>query len=204
MSRPQRDFKLFGLTGGVASGKTTVAAYFKEQGIPVIDADQVSRQIIEPGGVAEQTILKRFGTNDRRKLREIIFEDSQAKKDLEAITHPLIIKESERQIIEAAAKIPSNKPRIVLYEATLLIETGRYKDMDRLILVEGQLNARLQRLMERDKTSASLARQMITSQLSDEEKRQKADYVIENFGSVDELRIKAAKVLSLIMQEFKK
>jgi dephospho-CoA kinase len=107
--------RIIGLTGGVASGKSTVARLFTDQGIPVLDADRIARKLREPGGVAHPLLLQRFGTDDPKKLREIIFRDSQAKADLEKLLHPLIIKASE----EAAREELKNNPQapFVIYEA---------------------------------------------------------------------------------------
>lgn len=178
-------YRVWGLTGGIASGKTTVAKFFEMEGIPVIDADQIARELSQKGGRAYAPILKRFGTNDRAKLREIIFSDPQARKDLEAILHPLIREESFKQIDECAKKTGAG---VFLYEATLLVETGRYKDLDGLIVVEAPEKLRKERLALRDQLDAGLIDQIFSAQTSDAERRKPATHIIENRGNLDELK----------------
>jgi dephospho-CoA kinase len=184
---------VWGLTGGIASGKSTVARIFSELGIPVVDADQVARQLAAKGGAAHLPILDRFGTTDRSSLREIVFSDPQARKDLEAILHPLIKAESERQLQKLG-------PGVVLYEAALLVETGRYKDFRGLIVVDAPREQRKQRLIERDHCSPELAEKILLAQSSDENRRAAATFVLENSGTEQELRAK----IELLAQELRK
>ncbi len=184
--------EVWGLTGGIASGKTTVARFFEAEDVTVIDADQISRDLSSPGGAAHAAILKRFGTDDRRKLREIVFRDLAARKDLEAILHPLIAAESRRRMEEAARRSKGPKASDgrtpVIYEAALLVETGRYRDFEGLIVVEAARDLRMQRLVNRDRVEEALAQQMINAQISDAERRKVASQVWENAGDLDELR----------------
>jgi dephospho-CoA kinase len=186
--------QLWGLTGGIASGKSTVARIFQEAGVPVLDADQITRNLSAPGGPAHQAILKRFGTADRKLLREKVFSDAQARKDLEAILHPLIQTESLKQ---AASLAKSSGRSFVLYEASLLVETGRYHDLAGLIVVEAPRELRMKRLIERDGMEPEMAQRVLDSQISDAERRKAATHVILNPGSLDELR---KQVQSLIPQ----
>src|SRR5690606_18150449 len=122
--------QIWGLTGGIASGKSTVARIFAENGIGVLDADALTRELSAPGGAAHAAIEKRFGTADRSRLREMVFRDPQARKDLEGILHPLIRLESERRIRDALSERMAKGERLplrMIYEATLLVETGRHK-----------------------------------------------------------------------------
>ncbi len=184
--------KIWGLTGGIASGKSTVARIFSELGVPVIDADQVARELRAPDGAAHDAILARFGTADSARLREIVFSDPVARADLEAILHPLIREESARRISQAVEGRVGIVP--VIYEAALLVETGRYRDFAGLIVVAASEELRLARLMARDQSEEELARKILRSQISDEKRRSCATFVIENHGSIEELH---AQVLAI-------
>ncbi len=186
-STKQKPFELWGLTGGIASGKTTVAGLFEEAGIPVLDADRISRDLSVPGGAAHDAILKRFGTSDRAKLRETVFKDPEARRDLENLLHPLIAQESLKRAQALAAQV--NRPRrVILYEAALLVETARHKDLDGLIVVASDPALRKKRLSSRDAMTAEMADRMIAAQISEEERKKHAIYVIENHGDLEELR----------------
>lgn len=182
-------FEVWGLTGGIAAGKSVAARFFAEEGIPVIDADRIARELSQPGGAAHAQISKRFGTADRVQLREIVFQDPAARRDLEAILHPMIQAESYRRMAEAAASFPSGvgKPRMI-YEAALLVETGRYKQLSGLLVVEAPMAVRRERLISRDGVAPELADRIIAAQASDEERRAAATHVLRNNGTLDELR----------------
>jgi dephospho-CoA kinase len=173
---------VWGLTGGIASGKSSVAKFFAEAGFTIIDADQISRELSAPGGAAFAAIVERLGTGDRAELRKIVFDDPKARKELEAILHPLIGQESRRRM--AASKGP------VIYEATLLVEAGRKKDFAGLIVVEAPLVQRISRLRARDGIDESAAKKILAAQLTDAERRAHADHVIVNDDSLEELRTK--------------
>ena len=181
--------KVIGLTGGIASGKSTAAKLFSELGIPAIDADEIAKDLRKPGGAAYKPILARFSTSDPKRLREIIFADPLARKDLEAIMHPLIQAESTHQFQKLAAE------PWVIYEAALLVETGRYKDFDALIVVTSDPSLRQTRLTARDHLSPELAHTIISSQSSEEDRKKVATYLIENNGTLEELREKV-KILT--------
>jgi dephospho-CoA kinase len=196
--RVKRPFKAYGLTGGMGSGKTTVAQLFVEQGVPFLDADQVARQLREPGQPAFLAIQNRFGTTQRQKLRELLSRDPQAKRDLEAILHPLIQTESEKALALLADHHPDAE--FVLYEASLLIEAGRAEDFDGLIVVTAPLEERINRIMGRDQCTRDAALAMIQAQLSDEERLKSATYSISNHGSLLDLQKAVKKVLDQIKQ----
>lgn len=170
----KKNFLILGITGGIASGKSTVSRVLEETGIPVLDADQLARELSSSEGLAAPAILKRFSTLDRPTLRELIFKDAQAKKDLEAILHPLIQEESLKRL-EALSKksqiFSEDQKPWVAYEAILLLETGRKSDLDFLLLVEASEQARKQRLLKRDSISEPLADTILKSQTSDAERR---------------------------------
>jgi len=181
----------WGLTGGAASGKSTVAKYFVELGIPVLDADVISRHLSEAGGAAHDEIVRRFGHADRIKLREIVFKDPSARKDLENILHPHIIRESQAELERLAQETGA---RVVLYEASLLVETGRYKSFDGLIVVDCPREIRAQRLITRNGISAEMADLILNAQTSDRKRREAATILIENSASLDELRKKVREI----------
>ncbi|MCM2277214.1 MAG: dephospho-CoA kinase [Oligoflexia bacterium] len=201
----QPGFVVWGLTGGIASGKSAAARFFEQEGIPVIDADQISRELSREGGPAHPLIVQRFGTGDRAKLREAIFADPKARRDLEAILHPLIQMESLRQMKALAEKwapkhaLPGH-PLPILYEAALLVETGRYRTLKGLIVVEAPRELRIERLIGRDGGSRPLAEKILGAQASDEARRQAATYLLENSGSLEllheQVRSLARKLLS--------
>lgn len=183
-------FVAWGLTGGIASGKSSAAKFFAEAGIPVLDADQVSRSLTAPGGAAYDSIVQRFGTADRARLREIVFNDPQARKDLEAILHPLIREASMREMeqLARAAGGSDSHPVPVVYEATLLVETGRYRDFAGLIVVEAPKEDRIARLITRDGSNREMAEKILAAQVSDEARRVAATHVIVNDSDLSKLR----------------
>lgn len=194
-ARSASKIRAWGLTGGVAAGKSTVAKLFEKEGLPVIDADEVSRDISAPGGPAHAEILKRFKTGHRAKLREIIFADPAAKRDLELLLHPLIQAESLRRMRLLADAFPGEAGRfVVIYEAALLVETGRYRDFEGLIVVSAPLAVRKQRMIERDQLSEALADKILTAQASDADRRRVATVVIENDSTREELSKKVRHI----------
>lgn len=179
---------IVGLTGGIASGKSTVASFFRDYGVPVIDADQIARELRAPGGKASDSIVARFGTLDRAKLREIISLDASARKDLEAILHPLIRHESEVRF----EFWRNHRAPYLVYEATLLIESGRHESFDGVILVSAHEDFRLERLMSRDEVQELEARRFLDAQnsalVSNEVRKKATTHFIENHGSMRDLR----------------
>lgn len=173
--------EIWGLTGGIASGKSLAARFFIEAKIPVIDADQISRELSAPGGGAHPALLERFGTTDRNKLRELVFSDTNARRDLEAILHPLI----KAETLKRAQALPEDQ---VIYEAALLVETGGYKTLSGLIVVEAPRELRKQRLITRDHISGDQAEQIIASQASDSERSQAATVIFDNSANTEHLR----------------
>jgi dephospho-CoA kinase len=179
-----------GLTGGIASGKSTVSARFAELGIPVIDADVAARAVVLPGTPGLAQVAQRFGPGvlsakgelDRRALRELIFADPASRQALDAILHPLIRAEMDRQ---AAAAVG---PYMVLV-IPLLVEGGGAGDrVDRVLVVDVEEAAQLQRVQARDGSSAEQARAILASQASRAARLSAADDVLLNSGSVAELR----------------
>jgi dephospho-CoA kinase len=186
MTRPLR----IGLTGGIASGKSTVTKRFAELGVPVMDADVVSRSVVEPGKLGLAQVVQRFGAGvldadgrlDRRALRNLIFKDSSLRQALDAILHPLIRAQMEREA--AAAKGP-----YVVMAIPLLVESGgSAKRVDRVLVVDAEETLQIQRLQARDGSSAEQARAILASQASRAARLGEADDVLSNTGTVAELR----------------
>jgi dephospho-CoA kinase len=176
----------WGLTGGIASGKSTVGRLFEAEGFSWLDADQITRELSAPGGAAFDPIVKKFGTAERNALRELVFRDEKARVELEAILHPLI-----RQATDTLLK---ELPPPILYEASLLVETGRYRDFRGLITVSAPTDQRRARLVARSPESAKLAERIIAAQLTDADREAVADFVIRNDGTPDQLRIQVQAI----------
>ena len=179
-----------GLTGGIASGKSTVAQRFIELGVPVIDADEAARVVVAPGEVGLAEVVRRFGSGvlaengelDRSSLRQRIFTDPGARRDLEAILHPLIRARMEQCAMTAAG------PYIVL-AIPLLIEGGSLDRVDRILVVDVDEAVQLKRLMSRDGGTLDQARAILASQASRSARLAAADDVLLNSGSVTDLRL---------------
>jgi dephospho-CoA kinase len=172
-----------GLTGGIASGKSTVATLLRKRGYAVVDADEIARALRAPGGAAGPEIQKRFGTLDPQELREKVFQDPNARAVLEAILHPLIRTESLRELERLAA----HTSRPVFYEAALILESGRCGDFDALWVVTSPEESRLTRLLARSGMTDTLARRILNSQLTDVERRASATHWIDNSGTLEDL-----------------
>jgi dephospho-CoA kinase len=178
-----------GLTGGIASGKTTAAERFIELGVAVIDADEAARAVVAPGQAGLAAVVARFGpgvlaTNgelNRRALRDLVFADPALRRELEDILHPLIRAAMEER---AAA---SGGPYLVM-AIPLLVEGGDRKTVDRILVIDIDSDTQLQRVMTRDSCSLTQARAIIVAQASRAARLQAADDVIVNSGSVAELR----------------
>ena len=180
--------KIFGLTGGIACGKSTVSRMLVGRGATVIDADQIARDVVMPGKPAYEDIVKTFGegvlapdgTIDRPALGRIVFGDEQARSKLNAITHPRIGQETAQRI----QKVREQGVKVLIYDAALLVETGGYKMYEALIVVTADPAVQLERLIARDRIPAEEARKKIDAQFPLEKKVAVADYVIENSGDL--------------------
>lgn len=182
-NKPKTHKGVWGLTGGIASGKSTAASFFQEGGIPIVDADQVNRELIGPEGKAHPLLIQEFGTADREKLRQIVFGQEEKRKKLESILHPLIRTQSQEKIQELLRDHP-----LVIYEATLLIEAGRHQEMQGVIIVHAPIETRIQRLMQKRSLKRNDALKIIDSQMNDKERNSYADYLVDNSGSLEDLR----------------
>ncbi len=181
-----------GLTGGIASGKSTATQRFTELGVPVIDADQVAHALVARGQPAHAAVLARFpgipqlsnGDLNRRALRDHVFADPRARRDLEAILHPLISAEMQR--LAAAAAAAAAGPYVVL-AIPLLVEGSRLS-FDRVLVIDADEDLQLQRLVARDGGTEAQARAILTAQATRATRLSVADDVIVNSGSVSDLR----------------
>jgi dephospho-CoA kinase len=172
---------VIGLTGGIGSGKTAASDYLASKGISVVDADLAARVVVEPGQPALAAIRQRFGDSviqadgalDRRALREIVFADSTARKDLEAITHPAIGEEIVRQLRA------STSPYTLLV-SPLLLESSQHKLASRILLIDVPEAVQLSRTASRDKVAEAQVKAIMAAQMPREEKRHRADDIVMN------------------------
>ena len=203
---------VIGLTGGVGTGKSTVSQILKDRGFSVIDLDVISHEVIEFSSVVEK-IVQNFGrevldedeagncTISREKLGKIIFANKEKRLALNSIMHPEILKVMHKKILECK----SEKNKIIFVEVQLLFEVQWEKEFDYILLVAAKRDMQVRRVLERDKRSEEEAWNIINSQMSLDEKREKSDFVIENDGNMDDLNKKVDKFLkSLEQQQFQK
>ena len=188
---------IVGLTGGIASGKSTVAEFFRQKGIPVVDADEISRAVTEPDAEGAKAIEENFGSEmfvlkrlDRKKLAAYCFANKERTEKLNSVLHPIIIKEMLRQTEEyekAGAKT-------VIWDVPLLFETGLDRYCNKIIAVVCDENTRILRAQKRSDISAEEVRKRISRQMSDGERRKRADYIIDNSGSREDAFLQAQKI----------
>lgn len=196
-------FLVVGLTGGIGSGKSTVARMFNTLGVPVVDADQVARDVVQPGtdGLAAlvdafgESILDEGGHLDRARLGDRVFGDDSERKKLEAILHPRIGMESVRRLTQ----LDADGHDYALYEAALLVETARHKTMGALVVVSVDSETQRQRVMQRDDLDEAQAQARIDAQLPLAEKEAAADFVIRNDGPLEQTQQRVAEVHASIL-----
>lgn len=190
---------IVGLTGGIATGKSTVSNMFRQLGAPIVDADAIARLVVEPDRPAWLDLVAYFGegillpdrTINRAKLGEIVFSDASKLDKLNQIVHPRVREESDKQI---RRYLEEDMHRPVIQDVPLLIETGLYKRMDKVIVVYVDQAIQLLRLMERNQMTEQDARQRIQAQLPIEQKLEYADYVIDNRGSLQETEQQVVRI----------
>jgi dephospho-CoA kinase len=178
-----------GLTGGVGSGKSTVSALLAEHGAIIIDADALAREVVEPGTPGLAAVVERFGADvlqpdgslDRAKLAGVVFNDETARHDLNAIVHPLV----GTRTVELMAAAPENA--IVVYDVPLLVESEMASGFDVVVVVLADEASRVSRLAGRGMPEDD-ARARIRAQATDEQRRAVADVVIDNNGTIEDLR----------------
>jgi len=189
-------FKI-GLTGGIASGKTTVCDLFKELSVEIIDADVISHELSKKGGAAFEEIIEAFedeiigddGELDRKKLRSIVFNDNTKKKMLERIIHPKVL-------LSINEKIKASQSDYLIISVPLMIETGMNAMMDRVLLIDCNVETQIERIIQRDQTSREQAIKIIESQASIESKRELSDdrIINNNETSIEELTLKVKEL----------
>jgi len=183
-----------GLTGGLASGKSTVAAFFRELGAFHVDADRIAHELLAPGGGAEREVIGRFGGGivsnsgavDRKALAAIVFSDPQALADLNALVHPKVREEIARRIADHESG--ASPASVALVDAALLVESGIHRDLDALIVVACPEETQIARAVARGGLTAAEARARVAAQAPLAQKVAAADYVIDNDGSLDETK----------------
>lgn len=201
-----RRFLLVGLTGGIATGKSTVSALFGFLGGRVIDADQLAREVVMPGQPAHTAIVREFGPDvlqedgalDRKRLGAIVFADPERRKRLEAITHPAI---RARQGRILAVYDEDGFDGIVFWDVPLLVETGGAALVDRVVVVYVDPEIQLRRLLARDGIDEAAARARIASQMPVDEKRRHAHHVIDNSGSRADTERQVRQVYAQLLAE---
>ena len=176
----------FGLTGGIGSGKTTVAKLFEMLGVPVFYADTKAHRLRSRPEVSEQ-IIQQFGSKilteneiDKQKLAEIVFNDDDALQWINSLLHPLVIAEFERWCEHVRARHASPVPKFIIMESALLFEANLEHLFDKIIVVDAPEDLRISRIMNRENISKDAVLQRMSKQISADEKRQKADIIIHN------------------------
>jgi dephospho-CoA kinase len=207
-SRP----KIIGLTGGIGSGKSTVSQLFADYNIPTIDSDLLARQAVIPNSIGlqkicsvfGQSILEEDGTLNRGNLRELIFNDPEAKSQLETILHPLIQSATERQIAELVERTQNHKPTPFLLVAIPLLVEGIQKEghkpeyIDEIWVIDTPQEQQIERACQRDHSSAIQIKKIIAQQASREQRLALADRIITNDGNLEKLKLQVQQ----IMREF--
>ncbi len=197
---------LAGLTGGIATGKSTVSGMFRELGAAVVDADAIVHELLGAGGLAVAPVLALFGDGvrgadggvDRARLAELVFRDELSRRRLEMIVHPLVVEESNSRLAQVA---DAGRDALVMYDAALLIETGRFRDFHRLVVVATTPEVQLRRLMARGGVTADEAGSRMRSQLPIDRKVALADYVIDNSSHWGDTRRQVADVWRLLQED---
>jgi dephospho-CoA kinase len=196
--------RIWGLTGNIGSGKTTVGRMLTAHGIPVVDADQVAREVVEPGRPALRDIASRFpgvlrsdGSLDRKALAARVFADPLEREALNAIVHPRIAEE----VATRMARLAAGGEKIAVYEAALIVENRLQRGLDGLIVVTAPPEVQIARLRMRENMSEEEARARIASQLSTAEKVREATVVIDNGGSEADLDAQIERLVERLRGE---
>lgn len=206
MSATGRRFLLVGLTGGVATGKSTVSAMFGALGCLIIDADRLAREVVEPGQPAHTQIVSAFGRGvlrpdggiDRKALGAVVFADPAARARLESITHPAIRARVRARLAELTA---AGFDGIVILDAPVMVESGDSRDVDRLVVVTADEPAQVARQQARDGLGPEDARRRIRSQMPLDEKARLAHYLIDNSGELGATEARVREVHRALRQE---
>lgn len=197
---------VYGLTGGIGAGKSTVCRLLQALGITVVAADAVGRQVVAPGSAGLAAIVATFGDAildssealDRRKLGTMVFAEPARRRQLEDIVQPLVKQRSQAIF----AELTQSGVPIVVYESALLFETQRHHEMQGTILVVAEEAQRIQRVQQRDDSDAAQVRARIQAQLDDTAKRQLANYIVENNGDLQGLRQQVERLVTVLRQAY--
>lgn len=197
---------LFGLTGGIASGKSAVAARLRARGVPVIDADQLAREAVAPGTEGLREVVRAFGPDvlrpdgdlDRKKLAAAVFNDDEKRRRLNAIVHPIVT----MLTFKASTKLRDEGEALACYEAALIVENGVEDAFRPLIVVSAPEDVQVARACQRDGATPDEARARIRAQMPLADKVKVADFVIENTGSLADLERRTDEVLAAIVERF--
>jgi dephospho-CoA kinase len=200
---------LVGLTGGIGSGKSTAAARFAAHGVPVIDADQVAREVVEPGESTLADLAARFGSRvlredgslDRQALADIVFRDPEARADLDLLTHPRIAGRIVERITELGTGWDRPGPPMAVVDHPLLIETGQAGRFDAVVVVLVPEEERVRRLVAQRGLGEEDARARIAVQADDDERRRLATHVLTNTGTIEDLHRQVDAVYELLSSE---
>jgi dephospho-CoA kinase len=195
-----------GLTGGIASGKSTVAAFLGQLGAFVVDADELAHEVMEPGGSAYHRVVQRFGREildangaiDRDRLARRVFSDRLQREALNALVHPEVRAEASRRIERCAEQDCSP---VAIFDAALLVETGYYRELDRLIVLRCSPETQQRRLEKRDGLATDEAAARIAAQAPLEQKLAVADYVIDTDSPLEETRQQTERVWAELLND---
>lgn len=196
--------QIIGLTGGIASGKSTIASFFKDEGIPVIETDQIAKTILQPGSDAFNEVVKHFGEEillsegiiNRKALGERIFKDEHERDILNQIVHPevRIITQSKADVLKKEGHA------IIVIDVPLLFEAGFDQDVDQTLVVSVPKDIQIERLMARDGIEKAYALKKTNAQMPLKEKRKRADFVIDNRGSILDTKNQFNEVLKALKE----
>lgn len=190
-----------GLTGSIAVGKSHVLGLLKDLGCHVIDADRIARDVVAPGTAGLKSVADAFGADvlqpngqlDRQKLGDLVFADESKRRQLNSILHPIIIAAQDRLVRQIELRDPNG---IVIIDAALMIESGGFRRLDKLIVVHCRPEIQLERLMSRDGLSREAAVKRIAAQMPQQEKMKYGDYLIDTSGDFSDTRTQVAGVFA--------
>lgn len=181
---------LVGLTGGIGSGKSTVARMLAERGAVMFDADAFARRVVEPGTPGFEAVVRRFGDGvlspdgslDRAKLAELVFDDDRVRADLEAIVHPAVA-----QLLQQELEPHRGTDAIIVYESPLLVEAGLYRGWDTVVVVSAPVDVQLERAIEGSGFTEEQVRARMSAQATPEQRAAVANVILDNEGTMEEL-----------------
>jgi dephospho-CoA kinase len=192
--------RVFGLTGGIGSGKSTVAGLLRDRGVPVVDADALAREAVAAGSAGLAQVVEAFGKDvldaagdlDRKRLGALVFDNADDRRRLNAITHPIVRQLSQQRF----AELDRQGVELAAYDVPLLFEVGLDQVMRPVVVVNASEGTQIHRVVRRDGLSEAEARARIRAQLPLAEKRARADHVLENDGTLEELALQVDALLA--------